>query len=152
MWVYFHFLSSLFLTLFQKKAHAKSHTRRKAGEEKIKVKYVNKDGSVKEVETNVGLDILEVAHENEIDLEGACEGSCACSTCHVILEEDVYNQLPPPSEEEEDMLDLAFALSPTSRLGCQVVLQPSHNNITITLPKATRNMWVDKGGKGKEDH
>lgn len=65
-----------------------------------------------------GRNLLEVAKENEIDLEGACEASCACSTCHVILEETLYSQLNPPHDEEDDMLDLAFALTHTSRLAC----------------------------------
>merc|ERR1711879_940051 len=91
----------------------------------------------------VGKNILEVAHEFEVDLEGACEGSCACSTCHVILDDDVYDALPEPSEEEEDMLDLAFGLTETSRLGCQVELGAEHDGMVIQLPSATRNMYVD---------
>ena len=74
---------------------------------------------------------------------GACGGVCACSTCHVILEGKVYNNLPEPSEEEEDMLDLAFGLTSTSRLGCQIILDKSHEGMTIQLPSATRNFYVD---------
>lgn len=90
-----------------------------------------------------GKNILSVAHETGIDLEGACECSCACSTCHVVLEDAVFDALPEPTEEEEDMLDLAFGLTETSRLGCQVILKPEHDGIKITLPSATRNMYVD---------
>ena len=75
---------------------------------------------IKTVEANDGDDILSIAHEYDIDLEGACEGSIACSTCHVILEEDVFDQLEEPCDDENDMLDLAFGLTDTSRLGCQV--------------------------------
>eukprot|EP00607_Mallomonas_marina_P001516 CAMPEP_0182428256 /NCGR_PEP_ID=MMETSP1167-20130531/21803_1 /TAXON_ID=2988 /ORGANISM="Mallomonas Sp, Strain CCMP3275" /LENGTH=96 /DNA_ID=CAMNT_0024611027 /DNA_START=300 /DNA_END=590 /DNA_ORIENTATION=+ len=87
--------------------------------------------------------LLNVAHANDIALEGACEGVCACSTCHVILEDEVYEALPIPSEDEEDMLDQAFGLTSTSRLGCQVTLEQKHDNLLVTLPIATRNFYVD---------
>ena len=64
-----------------------------------------------------GTTVLEAAHNNDIDLEGAYEGSLACSTCHVIVDEKFFNKLEEPSEDEEDMFDLAFGLTPTSRLG-----------------------------------
>lgn len=73
------------------------------------------------MEAPVGRSLLEVAHDNEIELEGACEGSLACSTCHVVVEdEDLFDKLGEPCEDELDMLDLAFGLTETSRLGCQV--------------------------------
>ena len=75
------------------------HTRREHTNEKIKVIFHDKDENIREVEAYVGMDILEVAHENEIELEGACEGSCACSTCHVILDDEVYDDLEEPTEE-----------------------------------------------------
>jgi ferredoxin-2, mitochondrial len=83
------------------------------------------------------------ARRHGIELEGACEGVCACSTCHVILEDSVFEQLPEPSEDEEDMLDQAFGLTATSRLGCQVVVTPDMDGITVKLPAATRNFYVD---------
>jgi ferredoxin len=90
-----------------------------------------------------GKNLLDVARAGSIDLEGACDGSCACSTCHVILDRDVYEALPPAKEEEEDMLDLAFGLTETSRLGCQVKVEAQHDGITVRLPAATRNLYVD---------
>lgn len=72
------------------------------------------------MQTIAGRHILEVAKEFDVELEGACEASLACSTCHIILPENVYAKLPPPKDEEEDLLDLAFGLTNTSRLGCQV--------------------------------
>lgn len=84
-----------------------------------------------------------MAHANDVDLEGACDGACACSTCHVVLEKNVYDDLPAATEEEEDMLDLAFGLTETSRLGCQVKLEEKHDGISIRLPSATRNLYVD---------
>ena len=109
--------------------------------EKIKVIFIE-DGEETEVEALVGLSILEVAHDNDINLEGACEGSLACATCHVILEEKIYNTLEEPEEAEEDMLDLAFGLTHTSRLGCQIILTKELDGMRIKLPSATRNINV----------
>ena len=80
------------------------YSRRQFGS--MRLVFVNRDQRREVTGDFVGKNILEVAHEFEVDLEGACEGSCACSTCHVILDDDVYDALPEPSEEEEDMLDL----------------------------------------------
>lgn len=91
----------------------------------------------------VGISILEAAHRNEIDLEGACESSLACSTCHVILDDDVYEKLEEPEDDEYDLLDVAFGLTETSRLGCQVTIDESMDNMLITLPVATRNFYID---------
>ncbi len=98
----------------------------------------------KEVEAPLGLSVLEIAHRNAIDLEGACEGSLACSTCHVIVDPEWFDKLDEPSEEEEDMLDLAFGLTHTSRLGCQIRITEELDGLTVRLPAATRNMMVDK--------
>jgi len=107
--------------------------------------FVSADGKVRtEVEAPLGLSVLEIAHRNDIDLEGACEGSLACSTCHVIVHSGWFDQLGDPSEEEEDMLDLAFGLTHTSRLGCQIKMTEELDGLTVTLPSATRNMMVDR--------
>ena len=84
-----------------------------------------------------------MAHNNGVDLEGACESSLACSTCHVILTDDVYDSLEEPCEEEEDLLDLAYGLTHTSRLGCQIKLTRDMENMVVKLPSATRNFYVD---------
>ena len=91
----------------------------------------------------IGISILEAAHENEIDLEGACESSLACSTCHVILQDNIYDKLDEPNDDEYDMLDLAFGLTETSRLGCQIITTKDMDNMLITLPSATRNFYID---------
>ncbi len=91
-----------------------------------------------------GESLLDVAHNNGIELEGACESSLACSTCHVILEAELYESLKEPCEEEEDLLDLAYGLTHTSRLGCQVKVTRMMENMTVKLPSATRNFFVDK--------
>jgi len=109
-----------------------------------KVVFKFPDGNTKEVETPIGVSLLEVAHKNDIPLEGACEGSLACSTCHLIVEdENIFNSLSEPTEEEEDMLDLAFGLTHTSRLGCQIMVTDELDGIVVKLPEATRNMLVD---------
>lgn len=109
-----------------------------------KITFVYPDGKEKTVDAPVGISVLEVAHKNEIPLEGACEGSLACSTCHVIVDEAFFGKLPEAKEEEEDMLDLAFGLTHTSRLGCQIIMNESLDGLRVTLPAATRNMMVDK--------
>ncbi|MBK8906368.1 MAG: ferredoxin family 2Fe-2S iron-sulfur cluster binding protein [Rhodospirillales bacterium] len=110
-----------------------------------KITFVSADGTQrKEVEAPEGLSVLEIAHHNDIDLEGACEGSLACSTCHVVVDPEWFDRLDDPSEEEEDMLDLAFGLTHTSRLGCQIRITPALDGLTVKLPSATRNMMVDK--------
>ncbi|KAL6755150.1 2Fe-2S ferredoxin-type domain-containing protein [Haematococcus lacustris] len=112
--------------------------------ETISVTFVDKDGLEHNVPAPIGKNLLEVAHDNEVDLEGACEGSLACSTCHVIVEnEEYYKKLPEPCEDELDMLDLAFGLSETSRLGCQVIAARELDGIRVRIPAASRNFYVD---------
>lgn len=100
------------------------------------------DGTEKVIDAPAGLSVLEIAHENDIDLEGACEGSLACSTCHVVVDPQWYEKLEEASEDEEDMLDLAFGLTHTSRLGCQIIMTDDLDGIVVSLPEATRNMMV----------
>ena len=109
-----------------------------------KIIFTLSDGSEKEVDAPVGLSVLEIAHQNDVDLEGACEGSLACSTCHVIIDPEYYDMLKEATEDEEDMLDLAFGLTHTSRLGCQIIMSEELNCLKVRLPSATRNMMVDK--------
>ena len=103
-----------------------------------------KDESVKTVRVPVGENLMEAAHENDIDLEGACEGSLACSTCHIVIESrEVFDKLPEADDDENDMLDLAFGLTETSRLGCQVIASADLDGVTVRIPSATRNFAVD---------
>ncbi|XP_030530664.1 2Fe-2S ferredoxin-like isoform X2 [Rhodamnia argentea] len=112
--------------------------------DKISVTFVDKDGEEKQIKVPIGMSMLEAAHENDIELEGACEGSLACSTCHVIvMDMDYYNKLDDPTDEENDMLDLAFGLTETSRLGCQVIARPELDGMRLAIPAATRNFAVD---------
>ncbi len=92
-----------------------------------------------ELEVEEGTTILEAAHSNKIPLEGACEGSLACSTCHVIVEPEFFEKLEEASEDEEDMLDMAFGLTATSRLGCQIAITSKLDGIVVRVPSASRN-------------
>ncbi len=108
-----------------------------------KIIFIEPNGKEKEINAENGISILEVAHKNGIDLEGACEGSLACSTCHVIVDKEFFDKLSEPSEEEEDMLDLAFGLTHTSRLGCQIIVDDSLDGIKLKIPSGTRNINLD---------
>jgi len=105
--------------------------------------FINRDNSRTNVTAPYGKSVLEVAHENNVEIEGACEGSLACSTCHVILEPWLFDKLEEPSEREEDLLDLAPGLTDTSRLCCQLRVNEKLNGTEIRLPKATINFYVD---------
>ncbi|HEV8027813.1 MAG TPA: ferredoxin family 2Fe-2S iron-sulfur cluster binding protein [Stellaceae bacterium] len=105
-----------------------------------KMTFIERDGKRREVDAPLGLSVLEIAHKHGVDIEGACEGSLACSTCHVIVDPEWFELLKDASEDEEDMLDLAFGLTQTSRLGCQIIMTEELDGLTVKLPQATRNM------------
>ena len=107
-----------------------------------KMTFINPDGTQVEVDAPVGFSVLQIAHRNDVDIEGACEGSMACSTCHVIVDPAWFDRLEEPSEEEEDMLDLAFGLTQTSRLGCQLVMTEKLDGLIVRLPDQTHNMML----------
>ncbi len=108
-----------------------------------KMVFIETDGNRKEVDAPNGLSVMEIAHRHGVDIEGACDGSLACSTCHVIVEAAWAARLDEASEDEEDMLDLAFGLTETSRLGCQIIMSESLDGLTVELPQETRNMLLD---------
>lgn len=104
-----------------------------------KVKFLFDDGRIKEVDAPNGLSIMEIAHRNDIfEIEGSCGGSLSCATCNVILEEkfyDILEKIIPRSEEEDNMLDLAFNVTKTSRLSCQIIMQDELDGIVVKIPK-----------------
>ena len=104
-----------------------------------KMTFLEPNGTPHEVDAPLGLSVLEIAHKNGLDLEGACEGSLACSTCHVIVEPQWFDVLNEASEDEEDMLDLAFGLTKTSRLGCQIIMTEELDGLTVRLPGGSNN-------------
>jgi ferredoxin-2, mitochondrial len=120
------------------------------------VTFVTPDGDRTTLQVQAGDSLLDIAHEHDIDLEGttlyyeqdvdegACEGSLACSTCHVIVEQEYYDKMEEPTDEENDMLDLAPGLTETSRLGCQVIMSKDFDGMVVTLPNATRNVQSER--------
>ncbi len=105
-----------------------------------KMVFIEKNGNRKEVDAPIGLSVMEIAHRHDVDIEGACDGSLACSTCHVIVERAWSAKLDQPSEDEEDMLDLVFALTRTSRLGCQITITKELDGLVVTLPAMTQDV------------
>lgn len=93
------------------------------------------DGAVIEAES--GMTICDVLLANDIEIEHACEKSCACTTCHVIVREGLES-LPEANEEEDDLLDKAWGLEPNSRLSCQATIQ--RQDLVIEIPKYSINM------------
>lgn len=104
-----------------------------------KIVFVSPNGDQTEVEVAAGASVLQAAWDNKIDIEGACEGCMACSTCHVIVDAEMFPSLPDPTDEEEDLLDLAWGVRPTSRLGCQITVTDALDGLKITLPATTNN-------------
>uniref|UniRef100_A0A1B0CD51 2Fe-2S ferredoxin-type domain-containing protein n=2 Tax=Lutzomyia longipalpis TaxID=7200 RepID=A0A1B0CD51_LUTLO len=95
------------------------------------------------VRGKVGDNVLYLAHRHEIEMEGACEASLACTTCHVYVKDEYLDRLPESTEKEDDLLDMAPFLKQNSRLGCQIVLTKELEGLELQLPKATRNFYVD---------
>lgn len=105
-----------------------------------KMTFVDENGSEINVDAPLGVSVMEIAHMNGINLEGACGGSLACATCHVIVDEAWADKLSEACEDEEDMLDLAFGLTATSRLGCQIIMSEELDGLRVALPRAQRNI------------
>jgi len=107
----------------------------------MRVTFIHADGKGRtEAEAAPGEVLLDVAQAHLMPLEGTCEGQMACSTCHVIVAKEDFDRLPPASEEEEDMLDLAAGVRRTSRLSCQIVLTEEMDGLTVHIPDESRNM------------
>ncbi|XP_078258596.1 adrenodoxin [Rhinoraja longicauda] len=110
--------------------------RLQSSEDKVKVNFINHDGEKLTAVGNLGDSLLDVVIENNLDIDGfgACEGTLACSTCHLIFEEPIYKKLDCITDEEMDMLDLAYGLTDTSRLGCQICLKKWMDGMTVEVP------------------
>ncbi|OCT93234.1 adrenodoxin [Xenopus laevis] len=125
------------------------HFRWFSSEDKVTVKFINRDGDTLVAEGKVGESLLDVVVGKNLDIDGfgACEGTLACSTCHLIFEDHVFEQLEPITDEEMDMLDLAYGLTDTSRLGCQICLKKSMNGIMVKVPDSVADVRqaVDMG-------
>ena len=99
------------------------------------------DGSARSYDVAVGLTLLDVARIHDLAIEGACGGSMACATCHVVVDEAFADLLPSPSAEEEDMLDFAAEVQANSRLGCQLRLTAALDGLTVAVPRSTLLGW-----------
>ncbi|KAM7135633.1 LOW QUALITY PROTEIN: adrenodoxin-like [Molossus nigricans] len=117
---------------------ATEHVRCCSSEDKITVHFLNREGETLTTKGKVGDSLLDVVIENNLDIDGlgACKGTLACSTCHLIFEKHIYDKLEAITDEENDMLDLAYGLTDRSRLGCQVCLTKSMDKMTIQAPDA----------------
>ncbi|CAK1549132.1 unnamed protein product [Leptosia nina] len=115
----------------------------KSEEEVVNIVYVDKEGKKTKVRGKVGDNVLYLAHRYGIEMEGACEASLACTTCHVYVKQDYFDKLPSSEEKEDDLLDMAPFLRENSRLGCQITLTKELEGMELHLPKATRNFYVD---------
>ncbi len=105
-----------------------------------RVRFLKVDGSLdKEIDAPAGSNLLDVAQAAGQPLEGACEGQMACSTCHVIVDPRDFERLPPASEEEDDLLDLAWGVVRTSRLACQVSLTEELDMLSVKMPGGFHN-------------
>lgn len=105
--------------------------------------YIDKHGKKIEIKGKIGDNAMYLAHRHGIEMEGACEASLACTTCHVYVGDKFLDKLPEPTEKEDDLLDMAPLLKTNSRLGCQITLSKDLEGIELGLPKATRNFYVD---------
>ena len=109
-----------------------------------KITFVMPDGSRREVEAAPGETLLAIAQRHGIsELEGACEGAMACSTCHIIVDKEWFSSFPEPSEDEDDMLDFACGLALTSRLGCQIEFKLELDGLVVSVPNERFNALLD---------
>ena len=106
----------------------------------VTLTFITADGTSVAASGDAGTSLLEAAQAAGMPLEGTCEGQMACSTCHVYVADAWFDHLPEPSEDEEDMLDLAFAVRRTSRLSCQITLSEELDGLTVTIPSEARDM------------
>ena len=96
--------------------------------------YRTLDGTDHEIDIEEGTTLMEAGRDNNLGIEGTCGGSLSCATCHIIIDNEWYDKVGKPSEDEEDMLDLAFGLEPTSRLGCQIRMNNDLDGLKVRIP------------------
>ena len=106
-----------------------------------KITFKGRDGAGREInDVPENWTLLQICRSYGIDIEGACEGNMACATCHIVIDDDWYQRLDPPTEDEEDMLYLAYGLTQTSRLGCQIKLTAALDGLSVRLPDTGENV------------
>ena len=100
-----------------------------------KLIFVNSEGTEKSIAAENGLSLMEVARDNDLGIEGTCGGSISCCTCHLVIDPDWFSIVGGPNPDEEDMLDLAVGLQPTSRLGCQIEVSDELDGLRVSIPE-----------------
>lgn len=101
-----------------------------------KITFIDHAGKQTTVEAEDGSTVMETAIRNDIPgIEAECGGSCSCATCHVYVDEAWADKLPKAGPLEEDMLDFAYDVRPTSRLSCQIIVKPELAGLTVTTPE-----------------
>ena len=98
------------------------------------INFKLRNGELKKIDAEDGLTLMEVARDNDLGIEGTCGGSISCCTCHVVIEKNWFSKVGPANPDEEDMLDLAVDLQPTSRLGCQIEVTPELDGLIVNIP------------------
>ena len=99
----------------------------------MKIIATDRNGETRELEGRDGWTVMEILRDGGLDVTAECGGACACATCHIYVTPEWYAKLMPPSEAEIDMLDMALAVEPTSRLSCQIVCAPELDGIEVTV-------------------
>ena len=99
------------------------------------VKFIKTDGSEHELNADKGSTLMEIGRDNNMGLEGTCGGSLSCATCHVYFSDADFARVGSPSDDEMDMLELAFGLTSTSRLGCQITIEDNLDGLTVKVPE-----------------
>ena len=98
------------------------------------INFKLRNGELKKIDAEDGLTLMEVARDNDLGIEGTCGGSISCGTCHGVIEKDWVDKVGPANPDEEDMLDLAVDLQPTSRLGCQIEVSQELDGLIVKIP------------------
>ncbi|XP_062844872.1 ferredoxin 1b [Trichomycterus rosablanca] len=119
---------------------------------KVQLHFVNQSGIKTSVTAAVGESLLDIVVNKNLQIDGfgACEGTLACSTCHLIFDDSVYERLEPMADEEMDMLDLAYGLTKKSRLGCQVMVEPWMDGMTVCVPQEIKDQRVSQEAKNQQ--
>jgi len=99
----------------------------------MKIIATDRNGKEREIEGRDGWSVMEILRDAGLPIAAECGGACACATCHVYVTDGWYVKLAPPSDAEIDMLDMALAVEPTSRLSCQLVCSDALDGIKVTV-------------------
>ena len=100
-----------------------------------KLTFIQANGNERTIDAENGLSVMEVARDHDLEIEGTCGGSISCCTCHVIIDKDWFPIVGGPNPDEEDMLDLATSLQPTSRLSCQIEITNELDGLRMSIPE-----------------